>query len=938
MKNLPVLAQNSGQNLFMAVCMVALMAVATPAYAAVGNEKSASYVRDAEKYLKKGDVKAAIIQLKNAVVADPKNPENRATLAALYLQVQNPESAEKEYMRALELGIERSKVIINLSKTRLLLRKYQLVLDSLDENDVSDAERGDAYLIIGNAHQGLKDTEKALEYFEKGEEAGGQTDGLSVAIAQIYYFQKDMKRAEEKADEALVINPKNVKGLILKGELVNQQSGPEKSLTYFEQALEYEPKNISALFKVAAILFDLNRSDEALEKLDIIYSVAPKLPLANYLSAVIYARKNDLDKAEEFLNASGQALDDFPGALILRGVINYSRQNYAQAIYNLNKMVKLVPDNVVARRLLGASLLRQNDAEQAIKVLMPVVESGKAGSVIYALLGSANMKLGKFEEGTTYFERAVEDKPGESKLKTQLALSKLASGDSKAALTNLEEILAEDPNSKQAAVFMSLISLREKNFDKAIESADKLIAQDTENPVGYNLKGSAYVGQKNTQQARVQFEKAIAVEPSYYSASMNLAQLELKEGNEEKALKIYRDILKEDKDYSAALLAMARHMKGKKNFADAEKYYQRTIDSAPKNIRAVIEFTEFFVMQKKIDRAKAIAQQIIVDFPDQAAGYEANGNIDLIRRDAASAVNNFGRMAAILGNNAGAYQLLGRAQMRNNDASNARKTFLKALPMAKNKMLLLIDLAMLEINQKNYGKAQEYIDQLKNNNEKNFTPYVLEGNLLAVQGKKAASLASYQKASEMGASGSRFTVEIARSYISNNQAGKAQEVMHNWLATNNNDLAVRHILASYYLQEKSYQKSIGQYETILGLDEKNAVALNNVAWLYSQVGQDKRALSTAEKAYNLFPDEAPFIDTYAWILVQRGENAKGLELLQKAISKAPDMVEIRYHFAVALKNAGRRAVAKKELETVIASGKEFPGIENARKLLNELSR
>ncbi len=920
------------------LAMAFLMVTPPPSFAVVGNDKSAAYVRDAEEYIEKGDVKEAIIQLKNAVASDPKNPETRLALGDLYLKVENAPSAEKEYLRAIDLGVEKTAVNIRLSKAYLLQRRYQSVLDTLKIEDVLESDKGDASLIIGNAHQGLNDLEKALYYYEKGESENGKNDKLAIAIAQIHYLQRDMEKAEKRVDEALALNPKNAKGLILKGELVNMKFGPEQSLSFFEQAVKYEPRDLSALFKLAAVLFDLQRTDESLEKLDIIYSIAPKLPLANYLSAVIYVRKNDLDKAEEFLKASGAAFDNFPGALILRGVINYSRKNYAQAIYHLNKMINIQPENIVARRILGAALLRQGDAEEAIKALMPVVTSGKAGSVVLALLGSANMQLGNFDEGTAFFEQAVESKPGESKLKTQLALSKLASGDSRAALSNLQEVLDKDPNSKQAAAFMALISLREKNYEAAISSADKLIAQSADNPVGYNIKGSAFAAMKKTQEAREQFKKALDVAPEYHSASMSLARLELQEGHEEKSLEIYQNILKSDSNHAGALMAVARHYKNKKNFIEAEKYYQRVMSLPAKNIRNSIEFSEFFILQKKIEQAKTVAQQIIRDFPDHAAGYEAKGNIDVMLRDLDSAVQNFERMATILGNNAGAYQLLGRAQLRNKNPNAARKSLIKSMSLAANKIPILIDLVGLESANENFDQAHAYINQIKNLDDKSPIAYVLEGRLLAAEGKHADSLVSYNKASDMGATGSRFTVDISRAYIMNDQKDKAEELMASWLSQNEADIGVRHILAGHYLNGNKYAQAISEYEIILEQDTDNPVALNNVAWLYSQMGQNDKALMTAEKSYNLFPEEASFIDTYAWILVQQGQNEKGLALLQKAVSKAPNMTEIRYHLAVALKNAGRNAVAKKELETVVSSGTDFPGMEDARKLLNELSQ
>ncbi|NOZ43454.1 MAG: tetratricopeptide repeat protein [Alphaproteobacteria bacterium] len=385
-------------------------------------------------------------------------------------------------------------------------------------------------------------------------------------------------------------------------------------------------------------------------------------------------------------------------------------------------------------------------------------------------------------------------------------------------------------------------------------------------------------------------------------------------------------------------MALARYYTRKKDFATAEGYYQREVDANPGNIRARVEFSEFFILQKKLVRASAVAQQIIQDYPDRAVGYEASGNIYLMENDAASAVGRFERMAAILGKNAGAYQLLGRAQLRNHDAAAASSSFLKALSLAKNKMPVIIDLVGLEAAQKNYGKAQKYIDQLKQTNKKNPVVYIIQGRLFGRENKPAKSLASYIEARKLGARGSRFTLELSGAYIKDNQSGKAVKVMAAWLKKNPKDLAVHHLLAGHYLKVKNYAKATKQYEIILAMKAKNPVALNNIAWLYSQAGQKKKALAAAQQAYKLFPNAAPFIDTYAWILVQQGHNKKGLELLQKAVTAAPEMTEIRYHLAVALNNAGKKAVARQELTTVISSGNSFPGLENARKLLKELSR
>ena len=78
------------------------------------------------------------------------------------------------------------------------------------------------------------------------------------------------------------------------------------------------------------------------------------------------------------------------------------------------------------------------------------------------------------------------------------------------------------------------------------------------------------------------------------------------------------------------------------------------------------------------------------------------------------------------------------------------------------------------------------------------------------------------------------------------------------------------------------------------------------------------------------------MDTLGWILVEKGDTGRGLALLQKAVSLAPDVGEIRYHLATGLVKSGDKVKARKELETLLNSGKTFPSREEARALLKQI--
>jgi len=78
------------------------------------------------------------------------------------------------------------------------------------------------------------------------------------------------------------------------------------------------------------------------------------------------------------------------------------------------------------------------------------------------------------------------------------------------------------------------------------------------------------------------------------------------------------------------------------------------------------------------------------------------------------------------------------------------------------------------------------------------------------------------------------------------------------------------------------------------------------------------------------------MDTLGWLLINQGAYARSIELLQKANQLAPDIPDIQYHLAVALAKSGNKALARRELERLLASGKKFSQADDARKMLSEL--
>src|SRR5690606_11053905 len=81
-----------------------------------------------------------------------------------------------------------------------------------------------------------------------------------------------------------------------------------------------------------------------------------------------------------------------------------------------------------------------------------------------------------------------------------------------------------------------------------------------------------------------------------------------------------------------------------------------------------------------------------------------------------------------------------------------------------------------------------------------------------------------------------------------------------WLAEHPRDVKVNLALGLYGLQTNNHDQAIASYETVVEVQPDQADALNNLAWLYDQRGDD-RALPHAERAYAAAPDNPAIADT-----------------------------------------------------------------------------
>ena len=911
------------------------------ALAATNPARSAAYMEEAIAHLNRGDPKAAVIELKNALQQDPTNADARLLLGEVYVQLGDGASAEKELVAARERGIAEHRILGPLGRALLLQRRYADILDQIQPADRPAALEAEIALLRGDAHVGLQQFDEARASFEQAELLDPANANAGIAIARLDMGQGDLEAAEARVDKALAKAPDALHGLVVKGELRRLQGDSQGALDPLDRAAEVAPDNFLPWITRAAVLLDLNEDEKAAADLEKTRELAPAHPMLLYMDALLVARKQDFAGARAALQRAGPRLDDFAPAIFLRGAVAYAENELEQARQSLRRHLGLSPGHVATRKLLASTLIRLAEAPSAIEVLAPVLEQADADPQIYLLLGNAHLQNRQFTEATAFFEKAAALAPEEPRLLTQLALSQFAAGESQQAIDRLEASLDLEPEATGTRVLIALLQLQSQNFDKALEAIAELRQQLPDSPLPLNLEGAAYLGKNDDDAARERFQAALERDEAYAPARMSLARLALRDGDLDQAKQTFGDVLTHNEDYAPAMMALAELAAREGQAEEAVRWLKEAQQSAPQSPEPQIRLVNTYIALEDTEKALAAGRELEQAHPNNPQALDALGRAQMAAERYRAAAESYGRLAALTPNSANAHFLLGQAQLATADRQRALRSLERAVAIDADNVgayaALVRLLAELDSGSESLDETRDVAARFAAEHAHATLEDRLIGDVSMQAQRYADALAAYESGWQKQPD-STLAVRIFQARVGLGQRQGATARLDAWVEANPEDYQARLTLADAFLFDARFDEAKGHYERLHEANEINPVVLNNLAWLYDEAG-DPRAKAFAEKALELAPGSAPIMDTLGWILVRQGEVERALPLLQEATEKLPGNAEMIYHLAVALHENGETAKARSHLENLVKLKiyGDFPAADDARALLERIS-
>lgn len=895
----------------------------------------ADYLTNARAAIKKGDLRSAHIELRNAVRNDPQNSEAHYWLARISLELGDPVAAERSAIAARERGYDPAQSIPLLAQAMLAQNKFEALLDTLKSGTGNQSLDASILVSRGYAQIGLKRPEDAQRSFAEAQRIAPNAVEPLLADARLAVARTDLADAEAKIDRAIAAQPKSAEALLAKSQLFRLKSDSIGAIAVLDELIRDQPSIMQARLDRASLALALGNSELAKADIDIVLKGSTGNVQGIYLRAVLSAQARNFKAADQDLERISAYLGRIQRAYYLLAIVKEQLGQYEQAEEAARRYLGRNPNDLSAYKILARIQAVKRRPDQVIETLTKVVESGKGDAEAYDLLGRAYAATGQSGAAVKSLERAQALAPGDIGLQTRLASVRMSMGDVQAAVGDLEQTLRVAPKIPvvgEALFFASLATGDPKRVDEALE---KIEAAQGHTEITKNLRGLYKLAMIDFLGALKIFEALASDHPDFVPAQVNLARVLNLIGRYSEGERILSELVSKAPTVEPALgMLLTSYLQSSRNQL-AISTLERALASEPSNTRLRVLLGELYIRygfaQKALDltgkdRGANLGSAEVLSL--RAAAHMALGQ----KREAQ---NVYAEILKLDPNVLGARRQLTALLIETGEFEAARGVLQAGIAIAPRNYQLYQDYALVDLRATGVEAALSTAERLASQDREFTMLRALKGDIYLSANRPADAYGAFRTAYQESPS-SLLVNRAAGAALRSRNPDEAISILSEWLRISPEDQVTLEQLAEIYITLGRYSDAAQFLEQIVKRKPYEAVPLNNLAWVYHQLG-DPRAYELARLAYLLAPGPQT-ADTLGWILTTQGKPDKGLVLTRQAYLEAPNDPRIRFHYGVSLKDMDDRIEAIRHLRVVAESGGEFKEKAEAQELLKSMER
>lgn len=451
------------------------------------------------------------------VELQPDSQAAHETIAAIYLELNQPSVAQRHFAKMLAIS-------------------------------TSPSARERAYRRIASVLGRQPNRSASLEIMQALVKQDAKNPAAYYALAHLAVRTDDMNVAVEAVTQALALKPDWDEAALFKAGILVSQKDAVKAQAFYEAYIAAHPKANLVRLNYARYLVDLKQWEKAREQFLKVLELSPNDADTLYAVGLLSLQINKIDDAEKFLKQTLELRPDNQQTRIYLGQIAEERKDYAGAARWYSE-VSVGDQYFEAQTRLGIVKAKQGDIEDARKHLQSIKpQSDAQRAQLYMAEEQILREAKQYREALTLLNKALEELPNNKDLLYARALigEKLDMMD----LTerDLRAILKKDADNAQALNALGYtLADRTDRREEALQLIERALALKPEDPFILDSMGWVQYKLGNSEEAIKYLKRALSIRNDA-EISAHLGEVLWVTGDRSQARTVWQKALKDTPD------------------------------------------------------------------------------------------------------------------------------------------------------------------------------------------------------------------------------------------------------------------------------------------------------------------------------------------------------------------------------------------------------
>lgn len=682
-----------------------------------------------------------------------------------------------------------------------------------------------------------------------------------------------------------------------------EESGKYKEASIqFLNALKVDKNFADAHYELAKTYLKMGNGMPAYAQLMQTVDLAPANLPARIDLGNIYLAGGKPDKAEEQAKAVIDADPNYADAYALLAAVANANKQPAQALQNLQHAMELDPNKAsyhTARALLAAA--SPGNESQVQDELSKAANLDPKSATPHMLLASMLEKKGDLAGAEHQYQAAMDATPKDQQIQERTALAGLyfRSGNKDKAEQTVIQTVEQNPDSVDASRVLQDFYARTNQADRLESEFATLSAKYPKSVPIRLMYGRILTDKKDYAKASQVASELTKTNGNDPEVQVLNAVLMMNTGKTDDALALLKKATKDAPNNYQTQILLGRVANTKGDVALAQSAFQAAAKLQPGSLEAAAGLAMVAVEKRDASTLSDVADTMLKAHPDLIQGH-------IWRATAEAMQGNYDRADADLQialkqqpNNPAVYLELAQVRKAQGKTAEARTLFEKVHQLQPDDARAVAELVQADLVAKQPDKARTLIQESITKYPNNGVFYAQMAQLQLLSKDFNGALQNSQKAMQLSPSYFDAVKFYTEAEVGLGQLDPAIATWQKWTTDHPNDPNGLQILATLVDAKGDQTKAKQLYQKTLQLNPDDFVAANNLAYLMIETGDNPDvALTLAQTARRLRPDNPETADTLAWAYFSKGNYSQARDLLEDALKQQPNDASMHYHLGM----------------------------------------